>query len=80
MLLPIRSIAISAGVLCFFLMGILGSLGGLSPGTCCKRAVLGATVAYITTATAVRAINAILIQAMIAGQVQKREHSGDSKG
>lgn len=75
-----RFIATGAGVVCFFVMGILGSLGGLSPYTCCQRAVLGAAVAYFVTGTAVRAINAILIQAMIADQVQKRGNSGDSEG
>jgi hypothetical protein len=82
MLLPIRSIAVSAAVFCFFAIGIIGSVGGLSPYPCCRRAILGATVAYLTAGTAVKAINAILTQAMIASQVNqmtKREQPGDRK-
>ncbi len=41
MLLQIRPMAVRCAVLCFFAIGIVGSLGGLSPYTCCKRAVLG---------------------------------------
>lgn len=74
-----RSVAVSVGVLCFFAIGIIGSCGGLSPCTCSQRAVLGATVAYLTTGTAVRAINSILTQAMIASQIKKREKSRDSE-
>jgi len=79
MLLPVRSIAVSTGVLCFFAIGIIGSLGGLSPHVCCKRAVLGATVAYIAAGTAMRAVNAILVQAVIASQVKEMEKPGDSE-
>lgn len=77
MLLPIRSIAVSAAVLGFFAMGIIGSFGGLSPCTCSQRAILGAAVAYLTAGTASKAINAILTQAMIASQTRKREQPGD---
>lgn len=78
MLLPVRSIGVSAGVLCFFAIGIIGSLGGLSPHVCCQRAVLGAGVAYLTATAAMRAVNAILVQAVIADQVKEMEKSGDS--
>lgn len=78
MLLPIRPIAVSTAVLCFFAIGIVGSLGGLSPYTCCKRAVLGAMILYVVTAGAVRAISAILTQAMIADRIRK-ETPGDNR-
>jgi hypothetical protein len=77
--LQIRPIAVSAAVVCFFALGIVGSLGGLSPWTCCRRALLGAALSYLVTALAVRAINAILTQAMIADRVRK-EDAGDNKG
>ena len=77
--LPIRPIAVSTAVLCFFAFGIVGSLGGLSPYTCCRRAVLGAAISYLVAAVAVRAINAILTQAMIADRIRK-ENAGDHKG
>jgi len=84
MLLPTRSIAVSTAVFCFFAVGIIGSFGGLSPFTCCKRALLGAAVAYLAAGTAVKAVNAILVQAMIASQVdqmqvKKKDQPGDRK-
>jgi len=78
MLLQIRPIAVSAAVVCFFVVGIIGSVAGVSPGTCCTRAILGAAVAYVASGLAVRAINAILTQAIIADQVGK-ENPGENK-
>jgi uncharacterized membrane protein YjjP (DUF1212 family) len=79
MLLQIRPMAVSCAVLCFFAIGIVGSLGGLSPYTCCKRAVLGAAIVYLVAGVAVRAVSAILTQAMIADRIRKG-NSGDNKG
>jgi len=79
MLLQVRPMAVSCAVLCFFAIGIVGSLGGLSPGTCCKRAVLGAAFTYLVAGTAVRAVNAILTHAMITDWIRKGD-SGDNKG
>jgi nucleoside permease NupC len=76
--LQIRPMAVSTAVLCFFVLGIVGSLGGLSPYTCCRRALLGAAISYLVTALAMRAINAILTRAMIADQVRK-ENLGDNQ-
>lgn len=76
--LQIRPIAIMAAVLCFFLIGVVGSLSGLSPDTCARRALLGALGAYLAAGTAVRAINAIVTQAMITSQINKDK--GDSGG
>jgi hypothetical protein len=81
MLVQIRPIAIAAAVLCFFAIGIVGSVCGLSPDTCAQRALLGALGAYLAAGAAVRAINAIVIQAMIASQTNKNEEdSGDGHG
>jgi hypothetical protein len=81
MLVQIRPIAVTAGVLCFFTIGIVGSLCGLSPDTCSQRAFLGAVGAYLAASAAVRAINAIVTQAMIASQMNEdKEDSGDGQG
>jgi hypothetical protein len=78
---PTRPVAVTAAVLCFFAIGIVGSLCGLSPDTCSRRALLGAVGAYLAATAAVRAINAIVTQAMIAGQINKyEEDSGDGQG
>ncbi len=76
--LHVRSIAVSIAVVCFFGLSIIGWISGLSPFTCCKRALVGAVLAYIAVAWAVKAINAILISAMITNQMnrQKEKISG----
>ncbi len=79
-MLHARYIAVSTAVICFFALGIIGSIGGLSPDVCCRRAVLGAVVAYVAAHVAVQAIAAILTRAMIASQIHKdEEQSGDDK-
>jgi len=81
--LHVRSIAISVAVTFFFVLSLIGWISGLSTFVCCKRAMIGAVLAYIAGACAVRAINAILINAMITNQMnqQKEKDRGsiDSK-
>lgn len=74
--LHVRSIAVSIAVVCFFALSIIGGFCGLSPFVCCKRALMGAILAYIIGGWAVRAINAILIDAMITNQMNEHEDSG----
>jgi len=57
----------------FFGLAIIGWVSNLSPFTCCKRALAGAALAYIAAALAVKAINAILIHAMITNQMNKQK-------
>lgn len=77
--LHVRSIAMNAAVICFFVWSLIGWVSGLSPFTCCKRALVGAAIAYIAAVCAVKAINAILISAMITKQMkQQKEKAGDS--
>ncbi len=71
--LHVRSIAVSIAVICFFGLSLVGWISGLSPFTCCKRALLGAALAYIAGTWAVKAINAILISAMIANRMDRQE-------
>jgi hypothetical protein len=76
--LHVRSIAVSISVICFFILSMVGWIYGLSPFVCCKRALMGAILAYFAGGWAVKAINAILINAMISNQVnqQGKSHSG----
>ncbi len=76
--LHVRSIAVSIAVVCFFGLSLIGWISGLSPFICCKRALVGSVLAYIAVAWAVKAINAILISAMITNQMnqQKEKNSG----
>jgi len=80
--LHVRSIAVSISVICFFILSIVGWIYGLSPFVCCKRALIGAVLSYIAGSWAVKAINAILISAMISNQVNRQHGSrfgADSK-
>jgi len=74
--LHVRSIAVSIAVICFFALSIIGGFCGLSPFVCCKRALIGAILAYIVGGWALRAINAILIDAMITSQMNPDEETG----
>jgi hypothetical protein len=74
-----RSIAISIAVLGFFGLSFIGWLSGLSPYICCKRAFVGALIAYVAGSVAVKAINAVLIDAMIESS-QEKAKPGDSLG
>lgn len=78
MVIQTRPIAFSVAIIGFFTLSLIGTTGGLPPDTCCKRALLGAVVIYIAASAAVRAINAILTQAMIASQVNK-DTTGDNE-
>jgi len=69
--LNVRSIAVSAAVACFFAIGLIGWCTGLMPFTCCKRALAGAVVVYVAVVLVVRAVNAILTDAMIESQLRK---------
>ena len=78
--LHVRSIAIKIAVISFFAVAIIGQTSGLTPLACSKRAIVGAIFAYIATVFAVRTVNAILINAMIKKQLERREgNSGDSQ-
>lgn len=78
--LHIRSIAVSIAVVCFFAIAIIGFFCGLSPFTCCKRALVGAAAVYIVGAWAVKAINAILINAIITNQMNQQEEQDNAGG
>jgi hypothetical protein len=73
-----RSIAVSVAVICFFTIAIIGWSSGLSPFTCCKRALLGAAAAYIAGLWAVKAINAILMNAIITNQIKRQQEENNA--
>lgn len=70
--LDIRSIAMTIAVITFFGFGIMGAVNGLDSFICCKRAVTGAIAAYIVTSLAIKAINAIIMDAIIKEQISKQ--------
>jgi hypothetical protein len=70
-----RSIAVSISVVCFFVLSLIGWMSGLPPFVCCKRAIAGAVIVYITGSLMIRAINAILIDAMIMNKMNQSRDS-----
>ena len=68
-----RQITVSISVICFFALGFIGWFSDLTPFTCCKRAIAGALLAYLAAACAVKAVNAILTNAMITKHLNKQK-------
>jgi hypothetical protein len=58
---------------------MIGWITGLPTFTCCKRALVAAVIAYIAGTWFVKALNAILISAMVTNQMNQKEenNSGD---
>ncbi len=71
--LHIKSVAISIAVTCFFGVSLIAWISGHSPFTCCKRALLAGVLAYIAGIWAVKAVNAILISAMVTEEMNQPE-------
>jgi hypothetical protein len=72
----VRSIATGIAVICFFSLSFIGWISGLSPFICCKRALAGTVLAYIAGSWALKAINAILMNAMITNHISKQKGQG----
>lgn len=71
--LNVRSVSVSVAVICFFSIAVIGWISGLSPSTCCKRALTGAVVTYVISACTVKMINCILINAITTSIMNKQK-------
>jgi len=80
MLLHVRSIAVSVSVMCFFVLSFVCWLSGRTPFTCCRRAFIGALFAYVAATLAVKGINAVLTDAMIADRMNRRKEQDRGSG
>ena len=78
--LNVRSIALSTAVMCFFAVSLIGWVSGFAPFTCGKRALTAAFVVYIIITLAVKAINTILINAMINSQMNQQKGKNSDNG
>lgn len=77
--LNVRHIAANFAVITFFVLGFVCWISGLSPFTCCKRAGGGAAIAFVAAVIAAKAINAIIINALINSKINKqKEDAGDN--
>jgi hypothetical protein len=73
----VRSAAVSLAVAAFFAVGFICAVSGLSPFTCCKRAMVASIVAYAAAAASVKVVNRIVIDAMADKQVKgQKEKAG----
>jgi len=79
MLLQRRPIAFSTAVIAFFVLSIIGSIEAVGSFKCCERALFGAVIAYVAVSAAVTAINAIVMQAMIASQLSNKDTNSDDE-
>lgn len=77
--LNVRKVAVNLAVICFFVLSIVALFSGLSPFTCCKRAIMGALIVYFVSGIAVRIINMILIDAMVTNQMEQFGNSEIAK-
>jgi len=77
MSLDVRSLAVNTAVTIFFIVSVISALSGLSPLTCCKRALAGAFLAYLAANLAGKAIIAILNSATNeqTGENAKRDNA-----
>jgi hypothetical protein len=72
MLINARSISISAAVIFFFIIAIVGWFNSFTPFTCTKRALAGAVIVYIISTIVVKVINNIIIDAIANKQIDKQ--------
>lgn len=75
MLLNIRSFGISVAVACFFCVGVIGWIVGLSAFVCCKRAFVAAVVGYAAGVVIERVIYAIVLDRIEPELQQKQAES-----
>ena len=76
----IRKTAVMVAVICFFVMAVIGSVKGLSPPTCCYRAVIGALIGYVVTSLTGRVVLAIIIDAMVSSKFAAKRNREQERG
>ncbi len=79
MLLDVRPTAMNIAVAFFFGIGVVGWAAGVSPAACCKRAVLGAVGMYIAAAVAIKVFNAIVMNAAINAETNRRKERANGR-
>jgi len=75
----VNQVAVQAGVLLFFVIGVVGWCCGLQPETCASRAVAGAAAVYVVVRVAGKLVVQVLVAALVEDQLrrkQSKEHRG----
>ena len=80
MLLHPRVVAMSLAVVFFFGVSFICWASDMTPFTCCKRAMVSAVIVYIAAMLAVKAVNSILISAMVEKQLNQRKGRSGGDG
>ena len=73
-----KKTAMTLAVVFFFAVSAVGCIAGLSPFCCCKRALLASLIGYVAGVLAVKAVNMILINAMVEKQLN--QHHKEASG
>ncbi|MFA5552976.1 MAG: hypothetical protein WCZ89_08295 [Phycisphaerae bacterium] len=71
----VRPIAVTASIVVFFAIAAIGAYQGHCQFTICKRAFTAVLITYFAASVLVRILNAIVVDAMITRQVNKRINS-----
>jgi len=79
MIIHSRPVAITGSVLAFFALSFAGVLRGLAPLTCCKRALIGAVLAYFVCSIAVSIVDAVIAKAVIDDHINRQLSSKTGK-
>lgn len=74
-----RRLAMTAAVISFFSLAIVGSLCGVPPFTCAIRAVVGAVVVFILAKTVVRVFVNIMVDTIVRNS-SPNDKAGDYNG
>ena len=77
MLLNVKTTSISIAVTCFFIISFIGWFVQLEPLICCKRAIIGAVIAYVLTKYITNAINNIVIGALVKFRMKQQDQNAN---
>ncbi len=73
MIFDMSKIAVKSAIISYFCIAFLGILSGMEPFTCCKRALIASLCVYAATMVIAKAINALLISAIVNREAKKQE-------
>lgn len=71
----VRPIAITASIAVFFAIAAIGAYNGHCQFTTCKRAFTAVLITYFAASVIVKILNAVVVDAMITKQVNKRTNN-----
>ena len=73
----VKSFAVKAAVIWFFITGIIGWMNELDPLCICSRASLGFVGVYAVGIIAGKIINSVLIDALVSQTIEQHKENND---